>query len=182
MSGVTSMFTTAGNAYASSGSAVDRFQELDTQAFLKMMIAELQNQDPLNPMDNSKMLEQISQIRAITSNDALTTSVNSLRMGQSMATAAGLLGKTVIGLDVIGQETVGVVDKVAFEDGKPYLFVGNTIIELDKIYGMAETPSQLPANPTNPNNTDNSDITNDTDDWNESDISGDGDVDGSEEA
>ena len=165
MSGITSMFTTAGNTYASSGSAVDRFQELDTQAFLKMMIAELQNQDPLNPMDNSKMLEQISQIRAITSNDALTSSVNSLRMGQSMATAAGLLGKTVIGLDVIGQEVVGVVDKVAFEDGKPYLFVGNTIIELDNIYGMAETQSALPPGSagTNPDHSGDTSETGDPD-------------------
>ena len=155
MSGVTSMFNTAGNAY-SSGNAVDRFQELDTQAFLKMMIAELQNQDPLNPMDNSKMLEQISQIRAITSNDALTSTVNALKMGQSMATAAGLIGKTVIGLDVVGQEAVGVVDKVAFEDGKPYLFVGNTIIELDNIYGMAETRNDLPDNAAIPGSSNDS--------------------------
>ena len=176
MSGVSSMYNTASNAYSSSGNAVDRFQELDTQAFLKMMIAELQSQDPLNPMDNSKMLEQISQIRSITSNDALTSSVNAMRMGQSMATAAGLLGKTVIGLDVIGQETVAIVDKVAFEDGKPYLFVGNTIIELDKIYGMAETPSQLPANPANTGNS------NQTSDLNKSDMIGDVDVDGSDEA
>ena len=144
MSGISSLYTPAGNAGTSTGTATDRFQELDTQAFLKMMIAELQNQDPLNPMDNSKMLEQISQIRAITSNDALTSTVNALKMGQSMATAAGLIGKTVIGQDVIGQDVVGVVDKVAFEDGKPYLFVGNTIIELDKIYGMADAKNALP--------------------------------------
>ena len=162
MSGISSMFTTAGNANTSSGSATDRFQELDTQAFLKMMIAELQNQDPLNPMDNSKMLEQISQIRAITSNDALTSTVNALKMGQSMATAAGLIGKTVIGQDVIGQEVVGVVDKVAFEDGKPYLFVGNTIIELDKIYGMAETKNALPS--TNSGNSSSSNETEDSND------------------
>jgi flagellar basal-body rod modification protein FlgD len=171
MSSVSSLFST-NNTSTSNGSAVDRFQELDTQAFLKMMIAELQSQDPLNPMDNSKMLEQISQIRSITSNDALTNSVNAMRLGQSMATAAGLLGKTVIGLDVVGQETVGVVDKVAFEDGKPYLFVGNTIIELDNIYGMAETPTAVSANPGNTDNTGNSNQTNDTDESNESDIPG----------
>ena len=167
MSGVTSLFNTASNANASSGSTVDRFQELDTSAFLKMMIAELQNQDPLNPMDNSKMLEQISQIRAITSNDALTSTVNALKMGQSMATAAGLIGKTVIGLDVVGQEAVGVVDKVAFEDGKPYLFVGNTIIELDNIYGMAETQNNLPDKadiPGNSNDADNPEMIDDSDD------------------
>jgi flagellar basal-body rod modification protein FlgD len=146
---------------ALAGSSVDRFQELDTQAFLKMMIAELQNQDPLNPMDNAKMLEQLSQIRAITSNDALTSSVNALKMGQSMATAAGLIGKTVIGLDVLGNETVGVVDKVAFEDGKPFLFVNNTIIELENIYGMAESQAAVVDNTGesgNSNETDETDV------------------------
>ena len=160
MSNVSSLFNTSG-ATGTSSSGGDRFQELDTQAFLKMMIAELQNQDPMNPMDNAKMLEQISQIRSITSNDALTSSIGALQMGQSMATAAGLIGKTVIGLDVIGQEVVGVVDKVAFEDGKPYLFVGQTIIELGNIYGMAETPAAATKVAENTNNDTGNDTNND---------------------
>lgn len=138
MSSVSNLYNTASGTNTSTTGG-DRFQELDTQAFLKMMIAELQNQDPLNPMDNSKMLEQISQIRSITSNDALTNSIESLQMGQSMATAASLIGKTVVGLDVLGQEAVGTVEKVAFEDGTPYLYVGQTIIELGNVYGMADS-------------------------------------------
>ena len=138
MSSISNLYNTAGNT-SKSNTGGDRFQDLDTQAFLKMMIAELQNQDPLNPMDNAKMLEQISQIRSITSNDALTGSIESLQMGQSMATAASLIGKTIVGQDVLGEEAVGVVEKVAFEDGKPYLYVGQTIVELSKVYGMAET-------------------------------------------
>jgi len=137
MSSISNLYNTAGNT-STSNAGGDRFQDLDTQAFLKMMIAELQNQDPLNPMDNAKMLEQISQIRSITSNDALTGSIESLQMGQSMATAASLIGKTIIGQDVLGEEAVGVVEKVAFEDGKPYLYVGQTIVELSKVYGMAD--------------------------------------------
>ena len=137
MSSISNLYNTAGNT-STSNAGGDRFQDLDTQAFLKMMIAELQNQDPLNPMDNAKMLEQISQIRSITSNDALTGSIESLQMGQSMATAASLIGKTIVGQDVLGEEAVGVVEKVAFEDGKPYLYVGQTIVELSKVYGMAD--------------------------------------------
>jgi len=130
---ISSLYSTTSTT---SSSGTDRFQDLDSQAFLKMMVAELQSQDPLNPMDNSQMLEQISQIRAITSNDALTSSIESLQMGQSMSTAAGLLGKTVVGQDIVGQEVTGKVEKVVFEDGKPYLFLNNTIVELDNVYGM----------------------------------------------
>ena len=40
-------------------------QNLNMNDFLKLMISELQNQDPLNPMDNSQLLQQISQMREI---------------------------------------------------------------------------------------------------------------------
>jgi len=137
MSAVTSLVSTSGGS-GTNGAQYDRFQELGTEAFLKMMIAELQSQDPLNPMDNSKMLEQINQIRSISASDGLTKSIESLQMGQSMSTAAGLLGKNVTGMDVIGNEVTGKVDRVVFENGKPKLFVGNTIVELGNVYGMAE--------------------------------------------
>ena len=44
-----------------SGKATD-LKTVDTNQFLTLMITELQNQDPLNPMDNTQMLQQISQI------------------------------------------------------------------------------------------------------------------------
>ena len=40
-------------------------RDVDIYDFLTLMITELQNQDPLNPMDNAQMLEQIGQIRQI---------------------------------------------------------------------------------------------------------------------
>ncbi|MCL2348108.1 MAG: flagellar hook capping protein [Planctomycetaceae bacterium] len=137
MSTISSLVSTSDGSGTSAGQ-YDRFQELGTESFLKMMIAELQSQDPLNPMDNSKMLEQINQIRSISASDGLTKSIESLQLGQSMSTAAGLLGKNITGLDVIGNEVTGKVDKVVFEDGTPKLFVGNTIVELGNVYGMSE--------------------------------------------
>lgn len=140
---VSNMYGAASGSSSSSSSTTDRFQELDSQAFLKLMIAELQSQDPLNPMDNAQMLEQISQIRAITSNDELSKSIESLQIGQSMSTASGLLGKTITGQDVLGEEVTGVVDKVVFEDGTPYLYVGQTIVEIGNVYGMANSGTNL---------------------------------------
>ena len=45
------------------------------------MITELQNQDPLNPMDNTQMLEQINQIRQIGATDKLTSTLDSVLLG-----------------------------------------------------------------------------------------------------
>ena len=56
-------------------------------------MAELQNQDPMEPMKNSELLQQVSQIRAIQSNDRLTDTLESVSLGQNLATAGNLLDR-----------------------------------------------------------------------------------------
>ena len=54
---------TSQEASGQTGGATDSFTDIDIDEFLALMIAELQNQDPLDPMDNSEMVQQIGQIR-----------------------------------------------------------------------------------------------------------------------
>jgi flagellar basal-body rod modification protein FlgD len=106
--------------------------------FIKMMVAELENQDPMNPMSNTEMLQQISQIRSITSNDRLTTGIESLTLGQALSTASSLIGKTVTGVNTLDQEVTGKVDKVTIENGEAKLYVGSSIIPVGNIKGIIE--------------------------------------------
>ena len=53
------------------GSDARDLRDLDLNEFLQLMITELQNQDPLDPMDNSEILQQITQIREISATDSL---------------------------------------------------------------------------------------------------------------
>ena len=101
----------------------DAMSELDMDDFLKLMIAELQHQDPLNPMDNTQMLEQISQIRAITSSDRLTDTLAAVLLGQNMSTASSMLGRTIRALTDDGEMVIGTVDRVTLEDGVPKLHI-----------------------------------------------------------
>ena len=107
--------------------------ELTMGDFIKMMVAELENQDPMNPMSNTEMLQQISQMRSITSNDRLTTSIESLSLGQALSTASSLIGKTIIGVNSLNQSVTGKVDKVTIEDGEAKLFVGSSIINVGNV-------------------------------------------------
>ena len=84
--------STAQTNTQSSGSGKDAIDSLDTSAFIKMLVAELQNQDPMNPMSNSEMLQQVSQIRSIQSNDNLSTTLQSVLLGQNLATAGYMMG------------------------------------------------------------------------------------------
>ncbi len=67
----------------SSNQAGKGLADVDLDQFLGLLITELQNQDPLNPMDNSQMLEQISQIRQIGSTTKLTDTLSTLAIGRS---------------------------------------------------------------------------------------------------
>lgn len=142
------------NSGSSSGS--DRLNELTMSDFIKMMTAELENQDPLDPMSNTEMLSQINQMRQITSNDKLTSSIENLTLGQSLSTASGMIGKTVTGVNTLGKEITGTVDKVVIENGTPKLYVGSSIILLENITTLVNPadPGGSGSTPTDPDPTD----------------------------
>ena len=87
--------------------------DVDLDQFLGLLITELQNQDPLNPMDNAQMMEQISQIRQIGSTTKLTDTLSSLAIGQELSMASSLIGKEIKALDNAAKDVTGVVDRVA---------------------------------------------------------------------
>lgn len=110
---------TAGAAAPAAGG--NSLQNLDLDVFLEIMLEELQNQDPLDPMDNGELLDQLSQIREISSNDKLTDTLDSVLLGQNVATATGLIGTEVDGLTDDGQRVSGAVQRVKINDGQPTL-------------------------------------------------------------
>jgi flagellar basal-body rod modification protein FlgD len=95
--------------------------DLNLDSFLKLMITELQNQDPLNPMDNTQMLEQINQIRQIGASDKLTGTLESVLLGQNIASASGLIGADVDAISDTNEKVSGHVSRVSIVNGAPVL-------------------------------------------------------------
>lgn len=104
--------------YSPQGGSV---QDMDLDVFLNLMLTELQNQDPLNPMDNQEMLNTMGQIREISASDKLTSTLDSVLLGQGVATSAGLIGKEVEGITDDGRRVVGEVQQVSINEGAPVL-------------------------------------------------------------
>ncbi len=67
--------------------------------FLKLLVAQMQNQDPLSPMDNAQVTSQMAQIQSVTGLEKLNTTVQGLS-GQFMQMQA-LQGAQLIGREVI---------------------------------------------------------------------------------
>ncbi|MBM3998537.1 MAG: flagellar biosynthesis protein FlgD [Planctomycetes bacterium] len=104
---------TSSDASNTAGSKSSRdLRDVDIDQFLGLLIAELQNQDPLNPMDNAQLLQQISQIREISATNQLSDTLTAVHNGQSLATASALIGKEIRALSDDNKEVQGVVDRV----------------------------------------------------------------------
>jgi flagellar basal-body rod modification protein FlgD len=91
---------------------VQSMDDLDSNDFLQLMITQLQQQDPLNPMDNNQMVQQISSIRELSATTKLTSTLDSVQAGQNIATASSLIGKSVDAIDDSGNPVTGVVGRV----------------------------------------------------------------------
>jgi flagellar basal-body rod modification protein FlgD len=106
---------------------------INANSFLQMLVTELQQQDPTQPMDSSQILDQVSQIEQIESSQQLSTSLNSVVMGQNLAAGAGLLNQNVTGLDSGGNTVSGVVSQVNVANGQVTLQVGNSNVGLSNV-------------------------------------------------
>lgn len=118
-------------ASASGASATtDRgLSSLKSEDFFKILVTEMQQQDPLAPNDTKDMIGQVSQIRSIELSDKLNGTLKTLALQQKASDAGGMVGKYVQAAvtDDEGTETniEGVVMAVRFESD------GSTVLELD---------------------------------------------------
>jgi flagellar basal-body rod modification protein FlgD len=80
--------------------------------FLKMLTVQLQNQDPMNPMDNAAMTSQLAQLNQVDGINKLNTSVNSLVAQMQSANFMNLFSS---------------VGKTALAEGSQVYFSGNAV-------------------------------------------------------
>lgn len=114
---------------------------VDADTFLELLLTELQNQDPLEPMSNAELVKQLSQIWELQSNMELTETLESVRLGQNLGAANGMLGRLVAGLNEDSESIVGRVDGVSIADGKAKLYVGESMIDLENVSDVFVDPA-----------------------------------------
>jgi flagellar basal-body rod modification protein FlgD len=89
------------------------YAELTSGEFLNIIFSELTNQDPLAPSETKDILEQISLIRSIESDAALSDDLGELVKQNEIASASSFVGKFVTGRTGGLDDAVGFVDSVS---------------------------------------------------------------------
>lgn len=111
---------------------------VDVSEFFDLMVAQLQNQDPTNPMEDQDFLAQMAQFEALDETRKLNTNIETLVSSQQFAQMANLIGRDVTGVDTqTGEQIQGVVEKVRMKDGSPLMVLQGTTQEL-KIEDLIE--------------------------------------------
>lgn len=99
----------------------NRFAELDSSEFIKVLVQELTNQDPFEPHDSAQILEQLSSLRNIESQTQLQDQLKTLVLQNEIAQAGGMIGRMVQGLDESNNRIEGVVTSVRVEGSRAVL-------------------------------------------------------------
>lgn len=109
---------------------------LDKDDFLNLFVTSLQYQDPMSPMENSEMMQQMSQLgmmEAVTNMQETVKDLSNNLLGSQVQQGSSLLGKTVKGTDAEGKSAEGVVSKVQVNDGVLSLLVNNQSLKIGQI-------------------------------------------------
>ena len=104
--------------------------DLDKDAFLKILMTQLQNQDPMSPAENTEFIAQMAQFSALEANRNMQTAFTQTQ-------AYSMIGQGILGYyrDAarIMHEVIGQVDSAGMEGGRAYVMVGEAKIWLDDV-------------------------------------------------
>ena len=106
---------------------------MNKDMFLKLMVAQLKNQDPMNPTDSSQFLAQTAQFTSLEKLDSVAQQTGQALTAQMAFGASSLVGRSVTYADADGVETAGKVDSVRFTSTGPLLGVGGAEVALASV-------------------------------------------------
>jgi flagellar basal-body rod modification protein FlgD len=91
--------------------------------FLKLFVAQLQHQDPMNPMQDSDFMGQMASFSTLEQVSNMAAANAQIAANLTSTSAIGLIGRTVSYVDENDEIQTGKVDKVTTAGGKPVLTV-----------------------------------------------------------
>ena len=113
-------------------------QELDKNAFMQLLVTQLQNQDPFKPMDSQAFAAQLAQFSSLEQSQNMNDSLEAMILLQqetfqlqSLTQGSALIGKEVGYFDpYTGENPTGLVESVELKEGIVTLKVGDENVPL----------------------------------------------------
>lgn len=117
---------------------------LGKNAFLQLLVAQMKNQDPLQPKDNSQMVAQLAQFSSLeqmtninSTETKVLSAINSLQTVMSMAYEHQMIGTNVTVDDGQGNKVSGQVSSIQFNQGTPEVVVNGNAYPMTQVVSMS---------------------------------------------
>lgn len=104
--------------------------------FLKLLVAQMTQQDPLNPKSDLEMIPQMVSFTELEQSKSMQSDIAQLRAEQQLLQANSLLGRTVEIQDESKARVTGPVTAVQMEEGTPKLVVNGRQYVLSQLVSI----------------------------------------------
>ncbi|MGO4347975.1 flagellar hook capping FlgD N-terminal domain-containing protein [Paenibacillus sp. MCAF9] len=119
---------------------------LGKDQFLSILVTQLRNQDPMQPLQDKEFIAQMAQFTSVEQLMNMSTELSLIR--QNIGSASSLIGKTIEWNEYDDAGAIktakGVVDSIISKDGLLYARVGGAEIALDYVNSISETTGETP--------------------------------------
>jgi flagellar basal-body rod modification protein FlgD len=123
---------------AAAGSSASGLSGLDGSQFMAILLAQLRNQNPLEPMQDKDMMAQMTQLNSLMELRKIEDALQSMVQSSQLSSAAVLVGKTVQVRGENGEIEKGKVSGVSMTSGKVMLQVNNKQVALTSLVSVVE--------------------------------------------
>ena len=134
-SGASSLYETYG---ASSTTTTKESGDFTSDDFMELLLIQLQNQNPLDPMDEKEMIVQMSQLNTVSELQQLNETMLSMEKSNKLLSAANLIGKIVTYLDEDGSSSEMTVESVELEGDDILLNAGKVSIYYSDVVEISD--------------------------------------------
>ena len=115
----------------------------DKDMFLQLLVAQMRNQDPMNPADSSEFLAQTAQFTSLEKMEAVADQTAQLVALQVAFGASSLVGRTVSYAGPDGGMLSGLVSSVRFEPTGPVLQVNGEDVHFAAVQSVGDGSTDL---------------------------------------
>jgi flagellar basal-body rod modification protein FlgD len=144
---VSGVSSTGGTQSTQSSQNGDNSQ-LSSQAFLQLLVAQLQYQDPTSPVDTSTLMSQTATLNQIQTMEQLSQASTAQTQAQQEQTATNLVGHTVSYTDKTNKTTTGFVSAATISGTTPSLTIGGQTVALSQIQQVLASQAAPTTDPT----------------------------------
>jgi flagellar basal-body rod modification protein FlgD len=118
---------------------------MGSDAFMKLLVAQMRYQNPMSPQDGTEYLAQVSQYAMVEQLQKVSQGQEEVSGYQRALMATSMVGAQVTGTGEAGNPLTGTVLRVEYRSGKPALITTDGTIEVDKVDALSSPTAHVPS-------------------------------------